>query len=59
MTARVFVWGAWDDLRDLLRLGWLPVERGEMCHHNHYSTLCEWVCVCGREPVMLRREKHG
>ena len=35
------------------------MKGGDLCHHNHYSTLCEWVCVCGRNAVMLRRAKHG
>ena len=59
MKERILAWIRWSALPDALRLGWLPVERGPACHHNYYSTLCEWVCVCGREPVVLRREKHG
>lgn len=59
MKERVFAWIRWAALPDALRLGWLPRERGELCHHNYYSTLCEWRCECGRAPVVPGRAKHG
>ena len=28
------------------------MKGGDLCHHNHYSTLCEWRCECGRTARM-------
>lgn len=53
---RIFAWIKWDDMAKALRAGWLPCERGDPCHHNHYATLCEWRCCCERDLLMIGRQ---
>lgn len=52
MIDRVFALIPLALIEDACRLGWNPSPALHGTPHGHYSALCEFVCCCGRAPLM-------
>lgn len=57
VTERVFAFIGLVLVEEACQLGWNPTPALFGTPHGMYSALCEWVCCCGRAPILPSRER--